>query len=165
MLLYLVRHGIAINRKDPDCPPEPERYLTPKGIEKTRAAAAGLRAIGIEPDTVLTSPFLRAVQTAEIFCAALGIPIGKIRRTDALKYGSLPVHLFEELARLKADEVMCFGHAPHLDEVIAYAVRAPGAFTALKKAGAACLEVESLSPPKGMLLWLHAAKTFRQLGA
>jgi hypothetical protein len=39
MRLYLMRHGIAIDREDPDCPPDPERYLTPKGIQRTRAAA------------------------------------------------------------------------------------------------------------------------------
>jgi phosphohistidine phosphatase SixA len=41
MILYLVRHGIAIDREDPDCPPETERYLTRDGIKKTREVAKG----------------------------------------------------------------------------------------------------------------------------
>ncbi len=39
MKLYIVRHGIAIDREDPKCPPDPERYLTAEGVEKTRQVA------------------------------------------------------------------------------------------------------------------------------
>ena len=66
MRLYLMRHGIAIDREDPDCPSDPERYLTPKGIQRTRAAARGLRALRVKPTALLTSPFVRAVQTGEV---------------------------------------------------------------------------------------------------
>src|SRR5205807_8318674 len=102
---------------DPDCPPEAERHLPPKGIARTRAAAKGLLALGIRPHEMLTSPYLRAAQTAEITCAVLNFPIEKIRRTDALKPEVTPALFFEDVARLKADEVMCFGHAPNMDEL------------------------------------------------
>ena len=42
MLLYIVRHGIAIDRQDPKSPSDPERYLTPEGIKKTREVAKGI---------------------------------------------------------------------------------------------------------------------------
>ncbi len=164
MRLYLMRHGIAISRDDPHSPPEAERSLTPTGIEKTRAASQGLRALGIEPGAVLTSPYLRAVETAEIACAALDFPANKIRRTDALKPEAKPAALFEELEGTKEDEILCCGHAPNLDHLIAFAVRAPSAFTELKKAGVACLGIESLSPGRAKLLWLHTAKSLRLLG-
>jgi phosphohistidine phosphatase len=164
MLLYLMRHGIAIDRDDPECPPEPERHLTPKGIEKTRAAAHGLLALKINPDLVLSSPYLRAVQTAEIACVALEIPVSRIKRTDALLPGASPLMLFEELSKAKADEVICFGHAPNMDEIIAYAVHAPKPCTELKKAGAACLELGSLSPVDGQLSWLMTARALRVMG-
>ena len=45
MILYIVRHGIAIDRTDPKSPPEAERPLTAKGVQKSRAAALGLRAL------------------------------------------------------------------------------------------------------------------------
>ncbi len=163
MILYLMRHGTAVNREDPAAPAEAERYLTPKGIEKTKAAARGLRVLGIQPDLMLASPYLRAVQTAEIVCAALDFPESKVRRTDALMPEAKPAALFEELAHVKAQEVMCFGHAPHMDEAIAFAVRASTSFTALKKSGAACLEMESLSPPRATLVWLLGPKTLRLL--
>jgi phosphohistidine phosphatase len=163
MLLYLMRHGIAIDRDDPECPPEPERHLTPKGIEKTRVAAHGLLAMKVNPDLVLSSPYLRAVQTAEIACIALEIPVSRIKRTDALLPGASPLLIFEELSKSKADEVICFGHAPNMDEVIAHAVHAPKACTQLKKAGAACLELSSVSPVDGQLVWLLTSRGLRAL--
>ncbi|HJY86434.1 MAG TPA: phosphohistidine phosphatase SixA [Candidatus Acidoferrales bacterium] len=164
MLLYLMRHGVAVNRADPACPPEAERPLTRKGIKKTRAAAQGLRALGIQPDAMLTSPYLRAVQTGEIASEALGFPRAKLRLTDSLKPGSNPADLWKELARLRGKEVMCFGHAPHLDQVIAHAFGASSFITALKKAGVACLELRALLPPKGHLVWLHTPQVLRLLG-
>jgi len=164
MLLYLMRHGIAIDREEPDCPPEPERHLTPKGIEKTRGAARGLLTLKVNPDVVLSSPYLRAVQTAEIACVALEIPVSDIKRTDALLPGASPLMLFEELSKSKAEEVLCFGHAPNMDELIAQAVHAPKAITQLKKAGAACIELSSVSPVDGEIVWLLTSRALRALG-
>jgi len=56
MQLYIVRHGIAINREDPQCPPDPERFLTDEGIEKTKQVAKGVAEIGAVPDLMLSSP-------------------------------------------------------------------------------------------------------------
>src|SRR5579863_8624562 len=134
MRLYLMRHGIAIDREDPDCPPDPERYLTPKGIQRTRAAARGLRALRVKPAALLSSPYVRAVQTGEIICEVLGLDSKQLRTTDALKPEAKPSRLVEDLTRL-GGEVICFGHAPHMDEFIAHAVKATSSFTALKKSG------------------------------
>ena len=48
MILYIVRHGLAVDRTDPHAPAEPERPLTRKGIEKTRTAMLGLRELGVK---------------------------------------------------------------------------------------------------------------------
>ncbi len=163
MRLYLMRHGIAIDREEPGCPPEAERFLTPEGIEKTREAARGLRALGVEPDVFLTSPLVRAVQTAEIVAAELGMAREAIVKTDALRYPMRASEFFKTVANTKRDEVICFGHAPPLDEMIAHAAGARGVCTALKKAGVACLEMESFSPVRGTLLWLMTPKALRGL--
>jgi phosphohistidine phosphatase len=163
MLLYLMRHGIAIDREDPECPPDPERHLTPKGIEKTRSAARGLRPMKVNPNLVLSSPYLRAMQTAEIACVALEIPVSRIRKTDALLPGASPLQLVDELSKTKADEVICFGHAPQMDEFIALAVHASKACTELKKAGVACLDLHSVSPIDGEIVWLMTARALRML--
>lgn len=140
MILYIVRHGIAVDKADPKAPPDPERPLTAKGVQKTRAAALGLKEFGVKPDVLITSPYVRAAQTAEIFAEALGFPTSKVRVTDTLKPPANPADFIKELSHLKAKEVMCFGHAPHLDQLIAQMVGARGVFTELKKAGVASLE-------------------------
>lgn len=164
MRLYLMRHGLAIDRDDPDCPPEAERYLTPKGIERTREVAAGLAELGIRPSVLLTSPYVRAVQTGEIVCEALDIDSKSLHATDALKPEAKPARIAEELGKVAADEAICFGHAPHLDDFITYAVRGSTPFTTLRKAGVACLEVQTFSPPAAHLRWLLTPKLLRGLG-
>jgi phosphohistidine phosphatase len=164
MLLYLVRHGIAMDREDPHCPPDAERPLTPRGMKKSHAAALGMLAMKVKPDTVLTSPWLRAVQTAEIFCEVIGFSSKKIIRSDALKGTSTPAELLRELSRMKAREVICFGHEPHLHLVIGQVLRTSAQITVLKKAGVACLELERISPPQGQLIALYPPSMLRLLG-
>jgi phosphohistidine phosphatase len=161
MVLYLVRHGIAVDRQDPKCPPEAERPLTAAGIHKTREAALGLKELGARPDVMITSPYVRAAQTAEIFAEALGFSIEKIRVSEALKPGENPAEIVRELSRTKAKEVACFGHAPHLDLTIAQLAGARAAFTELKKAGVACFEQTS---GRWELKWILAPKVLRELG-
>jgi phosphohistidine phosphatase len=163
MILYLVRHGIAVDRTDPKCPPDPERPLTARGVQKARAAALGLRELGAKPDAILTSPYVRAAQTAEIFAEALGFPIEKIRVSDFLKPGDNPAETLREITRLRSKETACFGHAPHLDLMIAYLAGARTAFTEMKKAGAACLE-QANAHGRWELRWMVAPKMLRELG-
>src|ERR1700690_564107 len=100
MILYIVRHGIAIDRPDPKAPPEAERPLTAKGVQKTRSAALGLRALKPKPDALITSPYVRAAQTAEIVEEALGFAPEKIRVSEALKPAADPAEIVKELAQL-----------------------------------------------------------------
>jgi len=165
MQLYIVRHGIAIDREDPRCPADPERYLTEEGLEKTKQAAKGLAEIASVPELFLTSPYVRAVQTAEIFAAELGYSKQKIGKTELLLPGADPLDLFRELARKKdLPSVALFGHAPHLDEVIATALNSKQHLTALKKAGVALVELRRVHPPSGELLWLATPKMLRKAG-
>ena len=69
----------------------------------------------------------------------------------------------KELARTKTDQVMCTGHAPHMDEFIAHATGTRRSFTALKKAGVACIEFEEMTPGAGVLIALYPPRVFRLL--
>jgi phosphohistidine phosphatase len=165
MQLYIVRHGVAIDREDPSCPPDPERFLTDEGAEKTRQAAKGIAEIGAVPDLMLSSPYVRAVQTAEIFASALEYPKSKIQKTDLLLSGAEPLQLFRELSKNKeVSAVFLFGHAPHLDDILATAIGCKHQITSLKKAGVALVELKRLVPPSGELLWLATPKLLRRAG-
>ncbi len=165
MQLYIVRHGIAIDREDPKCPPDPERYLTEEGFEKTRQVAKGVAALDVKAGLFLTSPYVRATQTAEIFADALSYAKQKIRRSDLLLPGAEPSLLFRELAKEKqASSVFLFGHAPQLDDLIATALGSKKHLTALKKAGVALIELKRVSAPIGALVWLATPKLLRARG-
>jgi phosphohistidine phosphatase len=165
MEIYVVRHGIAIDREDPKCPPDPERYLTEEGIEKTKRVAAAVAALGASPDLLLSSPYVRAMQTAEIFAAALDYSKQKIRRTDLLLPGAEPSLFFRELAKDKQTSTLfVFGHAPQLDDIIAAALGSKHHITSLKKAGVALIELKRVSPPNGQLVWLAPPKVLRRAG-
>ena len=64
---------------------------------------------------MITSPYVRAAQTAEIFAETLGFSLGgKYRLAKRLKPAANPTEILKEIAQLKAKEIACFGHAPHL---------------------------------------------------
>jgi phosphohistidine phosphatase len=162
MILYLIRHGIAIDRTDPEAPPEAERPLTARGVQKTRAAALGFTEAGVKPEILITSPYVRAAQTAEIFAEALGFAPEKIRVSEALKPAANPAEILKEIGHLKAKEVACFGHAPHLDLTISQLAGARGPFTELKKAGVCCFE--QVQPrDRWRLRWILTPKILREL--
>jgi phosphohistidine phosphatase len=165
MELYIVRHGIAVDREDPKCPADPDRFLTEEGIEKSRQVAKGMAKVASVPDLILSSPYLRAFQTAELFAEALEYSKHKIRKTDLLLPGTEPLQLFRDLAKDKdLSSVFVFGHTPHLDELIAAALGAKHHISSLKKAGVALVELKRMVPPNGELVWLAIPKLLRKAG-
>lgn len=162
MELLLLRHGIAIDRDDPDCPPEEQRQLTAEGERRTRDCALGLRALGVEPAGVYASPLLRALQTASIAADVLCGDPRVVKEWPELAYWVDP-----ELALAKADALgpglhVLVGHRPHLDLLLAAAVGVDEPFTVLKKSGAAL--VARSRGHAGELRWLFAPSQLRQLG-
>ena len=67
------RHGIALDREDPGVTSDAARPLTDEGMRKTRAAAEGLKRMDAGFDRILTSPWLRASQTAAILSEVLSL--------------------------------------------------------------------------------------------
>jgi phosphohistidine phosphatase len=165
--VILFRHGIAHDRADPDCPVDAERELTEEGKKKTRKSAKGLKAMGHVPTRILTSPYKRAKETAAIVAEVLGIDGSKVTITDALLPEAAPYSIFHALYAFHAtdEEVVCVGHAPNVDKVIAVALtgdRAP--ITELKKSGACLLDVEDLPRTHGSLVWLIPPKVLGDIG-
>ena len=116
MHLLIVRHAIAVPHGTPEVP-EDERPLTPRGEKRFRAAAQGLARICNRPDVLLSSPLVRARQTADIAAEAWGDV--EVREENALAGGS-----FEQIAAVvnkHADKklVALFGHEPDVSTVVA----------------------------------------------
>src|SRR5260370_25968009 len=104
MLLYIVRHGIAIDREDQKCRSDPERYLTAEGTQKTKEVAKSVAKIIDSPKLFISSPYVRAVQTGEIFAEALEFSKEKIDKRDLLLPGAEPSGFLRELTRENAVE-------------------------------------------------------------
>ncbi len=164
MYVYLFRHGIAVDRSDASCPPDPERPLTDEGVKRTRAAARGLAALDLAPTAVLSSPYVRARQTADLAVMELGLPGDSVREIPALTPDGDPDEVLTALADV-GDDVLCAGHAPNLDRVIARAAGAPRVFTALKKAGLAVLALAGARPGRGEIVAVYPPRVLRTLGA
>jgi phosphohistidine phosphatase len=165
MWVHIFRHGIAIDPTDPACPTDPERFLTEKGKARTHAAARGLVAIGIAPHLIVTSPYVRARQTAEILREELpGDP--PLEESDALTPMADPTKIVDILRERAEQDVMCVGHAPHADLLVAYLTGTDEPVTSLKKAGCASIEIRSGRPGAGtgLLVGVYPASVLRRLG-
>lgn len=163
MIIYLLRHGIAIDRAHPRCPPDPERYLTDKGVARTRAAADGMAALDIMPDLVISSPYVRARQTAEIAVERIGYR-GELETDKSLIWDRPPERIAGRLAGRTEESVMLVGHAPHLDELAAYLVGAEREVTSMKKASLIELRCYSLNRGGGYIRAYYPPRVLRQLG-
>jgi phosphohistidine phosphatase len=132
MIIHLVRHAEAVERS-PEIPEE-HRFLTPRGRKSFRKIASTLKKTGADPDIILTSPLIRAVQTAEILAQALKFK-GDLVVTPLLAHGFQP----EELDKLmqsfpRVKEMVLVGHEPELGAVAGTLLAAGTSFTLPKGA-------------------------------
>jgi len=163
MQLFLFRHGIAINRDHPACPPDPERYLTDRGRTRTAHAARGLAAIVPTIDLIITSPYVRAQQTAEIALHELDYS-GQLSETESLIWDAPAQSIILELEVLSANSDLCVGHAPHLDMLTAHLVGADAMITEMKKAGVVHLDVMRWKRGGAILAAAYPPRMLRRLG-
>lgn len=162
--LVIFRHGIAFDRLDPRCPPDPERPLTKKGIRRTELAARGLVQSGVLPQLVVSSPYRRAVETARIVCKEASLPESSVEQISAMLPDADPQELLFSRPVFDVSTLVCVGHAPHLDELIAASIGVRGGtITRLKKAGAACVEFDE-GATVGRLQWVATPRLLRRLG-
>ncbi len=160
--LYLVRHAIAAER-GPEYPDDTRRPLTDEGIARLRKVVAGLADLGVEIDVVLTSPLLRARQTAELLSKGLaGHP--PIVATGALSPDAAYDVLLTELRRhARRTAIALVGHEPHLGAAAARLVGWPGRFE-FRKGGVCRIDVDRFPPSgAGQLQWFAPPKLLIRL--
>lgn len=161
----LFRHGIAIDAETWDGSEE-NRPLTEKGKKRVRQAAAGLVVLGCKPTRLLSSPFVRAYDTARLLRTAV-CPTLKIETRDELAVGVSPEQIVAFLRSLPAEAfVICVGHEPLLGCVAGILLCGkPIAGLSLKKAGAALIHLQDgPQPGQGLLRWWLLPMQLRALG-
>jgi phosphohistidine phosphatase len=117
MELLIVRHAIAFERDRRRWRDDGARPLSPVGIRRARKAAAGLKKFSKVPDCLLTSPLIRAMQTAEILTEVAGWP--QAVETPELSPGEPPPALMSLLAVNGGRVVALVGHQPDLGYLLA----------------------------------------------
>jgi phosphohistidine phosphatase len=161
--LYLIRHGVAAERGE-NYPDDDKRPLTQQGVERLKQEADGLIALDITFDVILTSPLVRARQTAEILAAALPSRPAVVN-TDALAPGVSRGAIVDELARhARHERIALVGHEPGVGEL---AARLVGARKAMEfKKGSICrIDVQAFPPTgTGQLRWFLTPRMLRRLG-
>jgi phosphohistidine phosphatase len=141
-MIWLLRHGDA-----EDGSPDSERPLTKKGREQSHAAGAALKALGVEIDACLTSPKVRAAETARIACEPLGV---EPQLEPKLAGGPFDP---EALAAGLGDSVLLVGHDPDFSMAVHSLT---GAQVRMKKGGLAGVE-------KGELITLLRPRELKRI--
>lgn len=168
MNLILFRHGIAQDRSADLT--DSARQLTDEGVTRTRQAAAGLAAIAPKPGIILSSPKVRAMQTAQLAADAWSMDVVVC---EALASDDVP-RMLNAIAHHAERTILIVGHEPDFSEMIETLVfgRATGTVD-MKKAGAGMVEWSGVIPAKladshdralGVLRWLATPKMLRKLG-
>lgn len=165
MHLYIVRHAIAGERDPSRWPDDGQRPLTPEGRRRFQEAARGLARIVPTVETHLSSPLVRAWQTAEILSADAGWPAPVA--CDALAGESVVEATIDLLPRHEERaSVALVGHEPGVSEILSYLLTgsAHQAAVEFKKGAVACLTLpRGPVPGSAVLLWLLPPKVLRGL--
>lgn len=155
MHVYVIRHADAVPLGTQGITDDERRPLTEAGHAQCRALAAAFRKVGVKIDRLLTSPLVRARQTAEGFVDGWGAGAPTILTCDLLAPGGKKRELLERLREQHVESVGLVGHNPDLSELVGWFLGERRAGFNLDKAGVACVEFDG-GPGKGtgVLGWL-----------
>lgn len=163
MKLYILRHGDAMPHDDPRYEKDADRPLTVKGIQRTKQLAHDLRGLEVEFDAILSSPLVRARETAEIVARGLRLN-SKLELTPHLSPEGDPEKLIAQINALRPSpkSVLLVGHEPYLSSLVS--VLSTGGsllLLTLKKGGLVRMEAEALAYARcAALEWLTAPRLF-----
>jgi phosphohistidine phosphatase len=161
--IYILRHAPAVKRGT-DGYPNDDRPLTKQGFRKMKLAAAGIGAAVRGVDVVLTSPLIRAADTAGIAAKALGYK-RKIVVCNELLPEASPAELLQFLTKFKQGaKVLLVGHQPGLGLIASALVGSSTPVIDFKKGSLCRIDVAGLPLKEpGKLIWLLAPRQLRTL--
>src|SRR6267143_450320 len=116
MEIYILRHGIAVERGTPGYKRDGDRPLTDEGVEKMRQIAKAMREMGLQFDVIFSSPYVRAKATADIVAEILG---ENVTLTDSLLPEADLPELIDEINDEKPQRVLLVVHESDLSALIA----------------------------------------------
>ncbi len=151
MKLYFLRHGLAWDREEWKGTDD-QRPLTDEGKKRMEHTAATLAGLDLDLKVILTSPLVRAHQTASIVASALRLKDKLVvdgRLGPGFGKDSLAAILKDHAA---SEELMLVGHEPGMSETVSALIG--GGRIVCKKGGVACVSLADFPSLKGNLVWL-----------
>jgi phosphohistidine phosphatase len=138
MNLYLLRHAIAVERGTPSME-DAQRELTSEGAAKMNRIARGMLALDLQFDLILSSPYIRARQTADIVAEEFNIR-DKLRFTENLIPGAEGEQVILEINKRyrKNENILVVGHEPMLSSLIAILISGDPSLSIVMKKGGLC---------------------------
>jgi phosphohistidine phosphatase len=160
MLLYFLRHGDAIQKASLD---DSERPLSELGRKQATVVGEFLRTMEATIDVVVSSPLVRAVETAEIVRKSLDVR--KSEATEHLVPGTRKKQLLDLLNSMKVSSIILVGHEPHLSQTISLLLSGQESLPIeMKKCSLACLVVsEPVRGGHALLQWLLTVEQMEKL--
>jgi len=153
MQVHLLRHGTAEDVKPGGS--DAARKLTASGRVEVRGAAECARRARVAPTLILSSPYVRAVETAEIAAEVLGYG-GSIVRTEVLIPSASPQRVWNEIrSRQDETQILLAGHEPLLGQLASYLLSTPALQIEMRKATLIRIDLDRFAPdPRGILKWM-----------
>jgi phosphohistidine phosphatase len=163
MNLYVVRHAIAVDRGTPGFEDDSQRPVTDQGRKKMIGITRGLKQLETELQAIVSSPYVRARETAEILAEGLDFKVGAIEFSEALLPMADPAELLKEInTKHRVDNLAVVGHEPHLSSFVSFLLMGNTDMSVNLKKGGVCLV--ALEPsPRGSEATLEWLMTPRQL--
>jgi phosphohistidine phosphatase len=161
--IYIVRHGLAAERGEA-WPDDTKRPLTSEGIARLRREVQALQRLDVDFDLILSSPLVRARQTADLF--AQGLPsTPQVVLTPVLAPGGRHAAIVDELSRhARRSRIALVGHEPDLGILAGRLIGAREPI-ALKKGAICRIDFDALPPAgPGHLRWLVTPRMLRMIG-
>ena len=165
MRIYLIRHSNAVDPGTPGYEDDSLRPLTEKGRDKMKDIASALKELDVKPDLIVSSPYIRAQQTAEILAKVL-----KYKQELAFSEALVPMGNADNIIgeineKYSVDELVLVGHEPCLSVLIGTLIAGnPELAINLKNGGVCCLSSDDLhTERKAVLEWLLTPKILSEL--
>ena len=164
MNLYLIRHAIA--EEESSSGEDSQRALTDKGAKKMRQIAKGLRTLGVEFDLILTSPYTRARQTAEILGDVFRLKKDIVVSGDLSPMGDPDLLLAEINEKHTVDSLALVGHEPYLSPLVGLRLANGAPVDVAFKTGGVCrLSTDDLHHTrKATLEWMLTPGVLVEIG-
>jgi phosphohistidine phosphatase len=166
MDLYIIRHAIAVDEDTLEYEEDSQRPLTDKGKKKMRQIARGLRTLGVDFDLILSSPYVRAKETAEILTDVFKVKTDIALSENLVPMGDPDLLIAEMNEKYTADSIALVGHEPFLSALVGLLVSDNAAIDmTLKKGGVCRLSADDLHHTrKATLEWLITPGILVEIG-